>query len=71
LVPRDLRYKGKNAVDTVVWRAGDTISLSLINFVRQFGVGIAGFGAIGALLIVISGSIGWTVSNRLEKQENT
>lgn len=70
LVPRDLRYKGKNAVDTVVWRAGDTISLSLINFVRQFGVGIAGFGAIGALLIVISGSIGWTVSNRLEKKEN-
>ena len=30
-VPRDLRYKGKNAVDTAVWRAGDVVSALSIN----------------------------------------
>ena len=46
LVPRDLRYKGKNAVDTAVWRLGDlTISLGM-NGLRMFGIAVSGFAAI-------------------------
>lgn len=67
LVPRDLRYKGKNAVDTVVWRGGDVISMLSINAFRSLGVNVAGFGMIWAVLAATSGFIGWRLANRLEK----
>jgi ATP:ADP antiporter, AAA family len=67
LVPRDLRYKGKNAVETVVWRAGDVVSLLLINASRALGVNVIGFGVISAILAATSGLIGWRVANRVEK----
>jgi ATP:ADP antiporter, AAA family len=66
LVPRDLRYKGKNAVDTVVWRAGDVLSLMSINIFRSLGVNIAGFGFIWAILAATSGLIGWRLANKVE-----
>lgn len=67
LVPRDLRYKGKNAVDTTVWRAGDVASSLSINGLRALGVTAAGFGLLGAGLIGISGWIGWNLANRVER----
>jgi ATP:ADP antiporter, AAA family len=66
LVPRDLRYKGKNAVDTAVWRAGDVISLLSINGFRALGVNIGGFGMIWAALAAVSGVIGWRLSKSVE-----
>ncbi|EFB40981.1 MULTISPECIES: NTP/NDP exchange transporter [Parachlamydia] len=67
LVPRDLRYKGKNAVDTVVWRAGDVLSLLSINGFRALGVNVAGFGLIWAGLAAASGWLGWRLANQAEK----
>lgn len=67
LVPRKVRYKGKNAIDTAVWRAGDVISSLSINGLRTLGVSVAGFGIIGAALIAISGTIGWNLANRVER----
>lgn len=67
LVPRELRYKGKNAVDTVVWRAGDVISLFSINGFKALGMNAAGFGIIWAALAAISGFIGWRLARRVEK----
>lgn len=67
LVPRQLRYQGKNAVDTVVWRAGDIVSSLGINALRSLGMNVAGFGVIGALLITISGALGWKLAHRVEK----
>ncbi len=69
LVPRDVRYKGKNAVDTVVWRSGDLVSLLLINGLRTLGVSVPGFAAIWAILAAASGSIGYRLANRVEKGE--
>lgn len=69
LVPRVLRYKGKNAIETVVWRAGDVVSLISINGFRALGVNAVGFGIIWALLAAISGTIGWHIANRVEKGE--
>ncbi len=69
LVPRDVRYKGKNAVETVVWRAGDVMSLLSISALRFFGVTASGFGIIWACLAAISGIIGWSLSNKTEKGE--
>ena len=69
LVPRNLRYKGKNAVDTAVWRAGDVVSLVSIHGFQAMGMGIAGFGAIWAALAATSGWIGWSLAHRVEKKD--
>ncbi len=69
LVPRTLRYKGKNAVDTVVWRAGDVASLVWIKGLQGLGVHASGFALIWALLAAVSGWIGWGLANKTEKNE--
>lgn len=69
LVPRKLRYKGKNAVDTVVWRAGDILSVLSIKGFHYLGVYVAGFGVIWATLSALAGLIGWRLANRVEKGE--
>lgn len=69
LVSRDLRYKGKNAVDTVVWRAGDVVSILSVNGMRALGVNVAGLGVIWAALAATSGWIGWRLANRVERRD--
>ncbi|MFV0339144.1 MAG: NTP/NDP exchange transporter [Parachlamydiaceae bacterium] len=69
LVTRDLRYKGKNAVDTFMWRAGDVLSLLSINAFRALGVTTSGFGLIWAGLAAISGVVGWKLAVRAESGE--
>jgi len=69
LVPRSVRYKGKNAVDTVVWRAGDILSILSIKGFRSLGVNLAGFGLIWAALAALAGFIGWRLANRVEQGE--
>ncbi len=65
-VPRSQRYKGKNAVDTAVWRFGDlSVALSM-NALRAVGVGVAGFGALAALAASGAGVIGWRLARRVE-----
>ena len=67
LVSRDLRYKGKNAVDTVVWRAGDLLSTLSMNGFRSLGVTVGGFGVIWAALAATSGWIAFRLANRAER----
>ncbi len=67
-VPRSLRYKGKNAVDTAVWRFGDlTVGLS-INALRSLGVVTLGFAAINILPALASGVLGWRLARRIERR---
>ena len=68
LVPRDVRYKGKNAVDTAVWRAGDVFSALTVNGLRAAGAGIGVFGWIGAAALAVSGSLGWRLARKLERE---
>lgn len=69
LVTRDMRYKGKNAVDTVVWRTGDVLSLLSIKGFQFLGVTAAGFGLIWTALAGLSGLIGWRLAKRVERQD--
>ena len=65
-VPRDLRYKGKNAVDTAVWRFGD-LSVALgMNALRTVSVGIAGFAAISAASAAVAGWVGFRLARQVE-----
>ncbi|MFI0435949.1 MAG: NTP/NDP exchange transporter [Parachlamydiaceae bacterium] len=70
LVSRSVRYKGKNAVDTVIWRGGDIVSMLSINAFHSLGLNMAVFGMIWAALATGTGGfIGWRLANRVEKGE--
>ncbi|MEI7037541.1 NTP/NDP exchange transporter [Fulvimonas yonginensis] len=47
-VPRETRYKGKNFVETAVWRFGDVLVTSGVSLLTAVGVGVGGLGLIGA-----------------------
>jgi ATP:ADP antiporter, AAA family len=65
-VPRNLRYKGQNVVDTAVWRFGDLAIASGMNALRGVGVGIAGFAALSAVAAAAAAALGWRLSRRVE-----
>ena len=47
-VPRETRYKGKNFVETTIWRLGDVIVTSGVLVLAKLGVVLAGMASIGA-----------------------
>lgn len=63
-VPRETRYKGKNFVETAVWRFGDLAVTSAISALRLLGVGVAGLALAGAgvaaLATWVSTRAGWS-----------
>lgn len=69
LVQRDVRYKGKNTVDTIVWRAGDIMSLLSLNGLRKLGVTLAGFECLWACLAGLAAWVGWKLTKRVQGQE--
>ncbi len=65
-VPRNVRYKGQNAVDTAVWRFGD-LSIALgMNGLRLLGMATSGFAGLSALAAMVAAGIGWRLSRRTE-----
>ncbi len=46
-VPRETRYKGKNFIETAVWRFGDVVVTSGVNLLGKLGVAGSGMAAIG------------------------
>ncbi|HUB88318.1 MAG TPA: MFS transporter [Dyella sp.] len=46
-VPRETRYKGKNFVETAVWRFGDVVITSGISGLVKLGIGVGSIALIG------------------------
>jgi ATP/ADP translocase len=63
-VPRETRYKGKNFVETAVWRFGDVVVTSAVSGLRMVGWGIGGLALLGAgvaaLAAIVSRRAGWS-----------
>ncbi|MEO9077755.1 MAG: MFS transporter [Rhodanobacter sp.] len=63
-VPRETRYKGKNFVETAVWRFGDLVVTSAVSGLRMLGWGVSGLALLGAgvatLAAVVSRRAGWS-----------
>jgi len=63
-VPRETRYKGKNFVETAVWRFGDLVVTSAVSGLRMLGWGIGGLALAGAgvamLATVVARRAGWS-----------
>ncbi|WP_238481239.1 NTP/NDP exchange transporter [Dyella telluris] len=47
-VPRETRYKGKNFVETAIWRFGDVLVTSGVSLLGTLGVAATGMAGIGA-----------------------
>lgn len=65
-VPRSVRYKGQNAVDTAVWRFGDVAIATGMNGLKSVGTSIGGFAALSALAAFAAAGIGWRLWKRVE-----
>jgi AAA family ATP:ADP antiporter len=63
-VPRETRYKGKNFVETAVWRFGDVVVTSAVSGLRILGWGVGGLALLGAgvaaLATVVARRAGWS-----------
>ncbi|GAB3349351.1 NTP/NDP exchange transporter [Lysobacter tyrosinilyticus] len=70
MVPRTLRYKGKNAVDTAVWRFGDLTVASVMDGLRGVGVGIAGFSLLAASWGAMATAIGWRLAETARREDS-
>lgn len=66
-VPRNVRYKGQDAVDTAVWRFGDMIIATGMNGLKSLGVTAVGFAGLSALAAFAAAGIGWGLWKRVEK----
>jgi AAA family ATP:ADP antiporter len=58
-VPRELRYKGKNAIDTVFWRLGDVVVSGGMALLAPFAIGVTGYALASAACSASSGWFGW------------
>ncbi|MEO5829327.1 MAG: MFS transporter [Rhodanobacter sp.] len=63
-VPRETRYKGKNFVETAVWRFGDLVVTSAVSWLRMLGWGIGGLALAGAgiaaMAALVARRAGWS-----------
>ncbi|WP_255412546.1 MFS transporter [Dyella sp. C11] len=53
-VPRETRYKGKNFVETAIWRFGDLVVTSGVKWLGALGMAATGMAAIGAGVSVVA-----------------
>ncbi|QWT18683.1 MFS transporter [Bacillus sp. NP157] len=56
-MPREARYKGKNFIETAVWRFGDLVVTTSLSAARSAGVGIATIGLVCAGLAALATEI--------------
>ncbi|MDN5924878.1 MAG: MFS transporter [Xanthomonadales bacterium] len=73
---REARYKGKNFVDTVVWRFGDVVGTSSLSGLRALGATIPLLAAISGVAAGLAGWVGWRAARApdlaaTETQANT
>jgi AAA family ATP:ADP antiporter len=57
--PRELRYKGKNAIDTVIWRVGDVLVSGSMALLKPLAIGVAGYALVSAACSASSAWFGW------------
>ena len=58
-VSREVKYKGKNAIDTVIWRLGDVLVSGGMALAKPLAIGVAGYAMISAGCSVAAAWFGW------------
>ena len=65
-VEREARYKGKNVIDTAVWRFGDVVISLSMKALLPLGVGVSGFALLSTIAATLSGWFGWRAAKAPE-----
>ncbi|HZF26114.1 MAG TPA: MFS transporter [Steroidobacteraceae bacterium] len=65
-VPRDTKYKAKNFIDTVIYRAGDALSGSAHAMLVWLGLATAGIAWAGAAIAALWGFAAYSAARRQE-----
>ncbi|HEX6834121.1 MAG TPA: hypothetical protein VF132_11360 [Rudaea sp.] len=60
-VDAEVRYKGKDFIDTAVWRFGDVVVTGGFNALRALGTTLPGFAMFCAVAAAASSWIGWRI----------
>jgi len=60
-VDAEIRYKGKDFIDTAVWRFGDVVVTGGFNALRALGTTLPGFAVFCAMAAAASSWIGWRI----------
>src|SRR3546814_10348727 len=61
-MPRSVRYKGQNTVDTAVWRFGDVAIAPGMNGLRTIGMATGGFAGMSAVAALAAAAVGWRLA---------
>src|SRR3546814_14501906 len=65
-MPRSVRYKGQNTVDTAVCRFGDVAIASGMNGLRTTGMATGGFSGMSAVAALAAAAIRWRLARETE-----
>jgi len=63
---REHRYKGKNFIETAVWRFGDVSVALLMKVFAAVGIGMAGLTLMSAGAAGLAGLFGWRAAKMVE-----
>lgn len=69
-VPREARYKGKNFIETAIWRLGDLLVTGSVTGLTALGVAAGGMAGIGAGLSVLAALVARAVGRTPEVIDN-
>ena len=64
------KYKAKNVIDTVVYRAGDAISAWAKSALDALGQGAGMAALVGALCALLWGLLGWRLGERADRRSS-
>ena len=70
-VSRDVRFKAKAFVDTVVWRGGDLMMVTMVATLVNLGASVGTFGIIAACFALIAVALSWNVEQLLPERSST
>jgi AAA family ATP:ADP antiporter len=62
-VDREARYKGKNVIDTAIWRFGDVVVSGSMAVLKPVLIGVAGYALISATCASAASWFGWRAAH--------
>jgi ATP:ADP antiporter, AAA family len=68
-VDREARFKAKNFIDTVVWRGGDLLSITLTAWMVSQGATLTHFALVCALFALLAAGLSWRIEKLYPNQD--
>jgi AAA family ATP:ADP antiporter len=62
-VEREARYKGKNVIDTVIWRFGDVVVSGAMALLKPLAIAVTGYALISAACAGMASWFGWRAAH--------